>query len=390
MPTYAYACTSCDHRFEAVQSFSDDSLTIVPAVRGSPAQGVQCRRCRLQGLRLLPHRLPQQRLLRHAAGRWPRATPGPRATPPVQDRGPRSSSTTSTATSAGTCTERGLCRLRHRLALACSTPAMAPPRSPGPDHRRSPVASPSTGPAAVAPRSTARGRRAADGRAAASLACMSTPSGTSVSSTSRADIGVIGGSGFYEFLDDAERVRVTTPFGDPSDDLVVGEVEGRRVAFIARHGQGPPLPPAPGQLPGQPLGPARGGRPAGARALRGRLADPRSRARHRRGPRPGRRPHLGPRAHRLRRGRARSCTPASPTPTARAGGPRSLDAAERRRHIRRSPAGTLVVINGPRFSSRAESRWHQQAGLDRRRHDRHARGRRSPASWRCASPRSRS
>ena len=42
---------------------------LLPAVRGSPAQGVQRRRCRLQGLRLLPHRLPQRRLLGHAARR---------------------------------------------------------------------------------------------------------------------------------------------------------------------------------------------------------------------------------------------------------------------------------------------------------------------------------
>ena len=71
---------------------------------------------------------------------------------------------------------------------------------------RSPVGSPSTGLALLAPRSTAPVAGTVVRRAAASLACMSTPSGTSVSSTSRADIGVIGGSGFYEFLDDAERV----------------------------------------------------------------------------------------------------------------------------------------------------------------------------------------
>ena len=35
MPTYAYACTSCDHRFDAVQSFSDDALTICPECGGS-------------------------------------------------------------------------------------------------------------------------------------------------------------------------------------------------------------------------------------------------------------------------------------------------------------------------------------------------------------------
>ncbi|UNK71820.1 FmdB family zinc ribbon protein [Microbacterium sp. H1-D42] len=35
MPTYAYACTSCDHRFDAVQSFSDDALTVCPECGGS-------------------------------------------------------------------------------------------------------------------------------------------------------------------------------------------------------------------------------------------------------------------------------------------------------------------------------------------------------------------
>jgi len=41
--------------------------------------------------------------------------------------------------------------------------------------------------------------------------------------SARAEIGVIGGSGFYEFLTDSERVSITTPFGDPSDDVVVGD-----------------------------------------------------------------------------------------------------------------------------------------------------------------------
>src|SRR5665647_2975283 len=59
----------------------------------------------------------------------------------------------------------------------------------------------------------------------------------------RAEIGVIGGSGFYTFLADTERVTVSTPFGDPSDDILIGEGEGRRVAFLARHGQGHRFPP---------------------------------------------------------------------------------------------------------------------------------------------------
>ena len=53
-------------------------------------------------------------------------------------------------------------------------------------------------------------------------------------------IGVIGGSGVYEMegLIHAEEVRVKTPFGDPSDAIVVGTLEGVRVAFLPRHGRG--------------------------------------------------------------------------------------------------------------------------------------------------------
>lgn len=59
----------------------------------------------------------------------------------------------------------------------------------------------------------------------------------------RADVGVIGGSGFYSFLDEVRPVRVDTPFGPPSDDLVVGTLGDHTVAFLARHGQGHRLPP---------------------------------------------------------------------------------------------------------------------------------------------------
>ena len=61
--------------------------------------------------------------------------------------------------------------------------------------------------------------------------------------SSVADIGVIGGSGFYEFLDAAEEVEVDTPFGPPSDPVTVGEVAGRRVAFLPRHGRDHRFPP---------------------------------------------------------------------------------------------------------------------------------------------------
>jgi len=56
----------------------------------------------------------------------------------------------------------------------------------------------------------------------------------------QARIGVIGGSGLYEMegLTDVEEVKVKTPFGEPSDLIVIGTLEGRRVAFLPRHGRG--------------------------------------------------------------------------------------------------------------------------------------------------------
>jgi 5'-methylthioadenosine phosphorylase len=53
-------------------------------------------------------------------------------------------------------------------------------------------------------------------------------------------IGIIGGSGLYHMagLTETREVRVKTPFGDPSDAIVIGTLEGQRVAFLARHGRG--------------------------------------------------------------------------------------------------------------------------------------------------------
>jgi 5'-methylthioadenosine phosphorylase len=58
--------------------------------------------------------------------------------------------------------------------------------------------------------------------------------------TERVKIGIIGGSGLYHMdgLTDTREVRVKTPFGDPSDAFVIGTLEGQRVAFLARHGRG--------------------------------------------------------------------------------------------------------------------------------------------------------
>src|ERR1700721_2670914 len=57
---------------------------------------------------------------------------------------------------------------------------------------------------------------------------------------SKAEIGIIGGSGLYSMpgLENVREERISTPFGEPSDSFVLGDLEGRKVAFLARHGRG--------------------------------------------------------------------------------------------------------------------------------------------------------
>ncbi len=67
----------------------------------------------------------------------------------------------------------------------------------------------------------------------------------------QAHIGIIGGSGLYKMdtLKDVEEIQVQTPFGSPSDALILGTIEGTRVAFLARHGRNHTL--LPSELPFQ-------------------------------------------------------------------------------------------------------------------------------------------
>ena len=176
----------------------------------------------------------------------------------------------------------------------------------------------------------------------------------------RAELGLIGGSGFYEFFDSAERVRVQTPFGDPSDDLVIGEVEGRRVAFIARHGQGHRFPPH--------LVNYRANlwalRSVGVRQVLAPCAVGSLRPEH--GPGTVVVPdqvvdRTWGRAHTVwsEEGPVVHVSFADPYC------PRGRDVAikaVRDAGLPVVPEGTLVVVNGPRFSSKAESAWHQAAG----------------------------
>ena len=168
-----------------------------------------------------------------------------------------------------------------------------------------------------------------------------------------AEIGVIGGSGFYSFLDGAREVRVETPFGPPSDPLVVAEVAGRTVAFVPRHGADHRHPPH--RIPYR----------ANLWALRSlgvrQVVAPCAVG--------GLRPSLGPgtlvvpdqlvdrtsgRAQTFHDTGAVHVSFADPyCPRGRA------VALDRARAGDWSPVdgGTLVVVEGPRFSTRAESRW---------------------------------
>jgi 5'-methylthioadenosine phosphorylase len=62
----------------------------------------------------------------------------------------------------------------------------------------------------------------------------------------KAEIGIIGGSGFYSIpgVEVVEEARLNTPFGEPSDAYVIAEIEGKSVAFLARHGRGHRLSPS--------------------------------------------------------------------------------------------------------------------------------------------------
>ena len=61
--------------------------------------------------------------------------------------------------------------------------------------------------------------------------------------TDRAEIGVFGGSGFYSLLDDVREIKVDSPYGPPSDSFFLAIVAGRRVAFLPRHGRRHSIPP---------------------------------------------------------------------------------------------------------------------------------------------------
>jgi 5'-methylthioadenosine phosphorylase len=176
-----------------------------------------------------------------------------------------------------------------------------------------------------------------------------------------AEIGIFGGSGFYAFLDDVEEVEVETPFGRPSAPFAIGEVGGRRVAFLPRHGRAHELPPA--QIPYRANVWAM--RELGVRRIIGPCASGALQA----GLRLGEFVVCDQFVDRTT-GRADTFYDGEPVTHVSAADPycpelrRLLVETAVELGIPVRDGGTVVVIQGPRFSTRAESRWFQQMGWD--------------------------
>jgi 5'-methylthioadenosine phosphorylase len=188
------------------------------------------------------------------------------------------------------------------------------------------------------------------------------PPGPIGSTDDRAEIGVIGGSGFYAFLENAHEVIVHTPFGEPSEPPVVGEVAGRKVAFLPRHGRDHRFPPhrvnyranlwallATGVR--QVLGPCAVGSMRaewgpGSLVIPDQMID-----------------RTWGREHTVYDGIGSVVHTSFADPYCPRGRDAAIGAATAADWAAQ-PTGTLLVINGPRFSTRAESHSHAAAGGD--------------------------
>ena len=178
----------------------------------------------------------------------------------------------------------------------------------------------------------------------------------------RAQVGVFGGSGFYRFLDDVEFVEVETPYGPPSDRIAIGTVGGVGVAFLPRHGSRHALPPAAINYRAnvwalKELGVTRVIAPTASGSLQ---------------------PHVKPGDFVVcdqfvdrTWGRADSYYAGGPTVAhVSAADPycpvmRELALkAGQEQGVTMHDRGTVVVIQGPRFSTRAESRWFSSLGWE--------------------------
>ena len=174
-----------------------------------------------------------------------------------------------------------------------------------------------------------------------------------------AEIGVFGGSGFYQWLEGAELVSIDTPYGPPSGPLAVAEVSGRRVAFLPRHGPGHQIP-APfvnyraNVFAMHQLGVRRIIGPSAVGSLQPDLH-------------PGDLVICDQFIDRTS-GRKDTYYPGPEVVHVSAADPycpelRALAARVSEEHqLRFAPDGTVVVVQGPRFSTRAESQWYRRMG----------------------------
>jgi len=176
-----------------------------------------------------------------------------------------------------------------------------------------------------------------------------------------AEIGVFGGSGFYEWLDAADEVKVTTPYGPPSGSLALAEVGGRRVAFLPRHG--------PNHEVSAPFVNYRANvwamHELGVRRIIGPSAVG------------SLRPDLHPgdlvicdQFFDRTNGRADTYYPGPDVVHVSVADPYCPELRQlsgriaEQQSLRFSRSGTVVVVQGPRFSTRAESRWYSRMGWD--------------------------
>jgi len=177
----------------------------------------------------------------------------------------------------------------------------------------------------------------------------------------KADIGVFGGSGFYNFLEGVEEVWVETPYGPPSDKIALARIGDKRVAFLPRHGRDHRYPPhminyRANAWAFKSLGVSRVIGPCAAGSLQPHVA-------------PG---HFVVTSQFVDRttGRADTFYDGPETTHISTADPYcpelrhiAVDAG-RKLGITVHDGGTVVVIQGPRFSTRSESKWFSAAGWE--------------------------
>jgi 5'-methylthioadenosine phosphorylase len=174
-------------------------------------------------------------------------------------------------------------------------------------------------------------------------------------------VGILGGSGFSSFLDDVELLTIETPFGPPSAPVAIGHVADRPVAFLPRHGLAhefaPHLVPAKANLWAfRSLGVRQIIGPCAAGSLRAAIAPGHFVVLDQLVDRTWGRPDTYYDA-----GVAHHVSFADPYCTVLR--PLAIAAAQRLA-ITVHERGTVVVVQGPRFSTRAESRWFRSEGWD--------------------------